>query len=174
MSVSDLHERRVQLLTMVAVMAGCRTDARLDVGLFPDVAMLDRSRARLFVGDAKATEQPGCAATARRLRRYFRATQPWLRGGYTVRVALCVGRRATFWERTLLRVATETITPVAAHGHVAIGTREALVWADLTGPTRRPVSSAPPGPAASSAPVNENADPPCRGDGILVLPHPLD
>jgi hypothetical protein len=186
-SASSLHERRVGLLATLAALAGCRAASRLEPGLAPDVLTADHRLRVLFVGDAKATETAGCAATARRLRRYLRATQTWRAAGYTVRVVLCASGEAKAWEAALLRLAAEVHAPLAAHGHAAVGADDGLAWVDLpsTKAARRAASTTGDGSssavAAASGPVlrvattgDDTGDPGCCLGRVLVLPHPLD
>jgi hypothetical protein len=65
------HEEAVSVLRTVATLAGYHRDISIGDGLVPDVARL--SATGLFVGDAKASETSGCAATNLRLQAYFRA-----------------------------------------------------------------------------------------------------
>lgn len=186
MSASAVHERRVGVLTTLGALAGCRAAARLDPGLSPDVVAADHRLRVLFVGDAKATETAGCAATARRLRRYLRATEIWRAAGYIVRVALCASRDTSEWERTLLRLAGDVRAPVAAHGHATLGD-DALAWLDLTAATRTCPAGSPAGalwPSAATptsglalgtTAARDDVRNPRRGlDRVLVLPDPLD
>lgn len=106
---SDAHERRAAALATLAALAGCRQGLRsaLPDGCRPDVLRYSSAKRLLFIGDAKATETPGCRATRARLRRYLR----WLRahasaGGIGV-FALCFGREddADGWLRAVARLA---------------------------------------------------------------------
>lgn len=131
MSASDLHEDRVRLLTTLGMIGGCHLPIRLEPLLTPDGVMLDRRRRRLLIGDAKATETPANAATARRLRRYLRAARAGACAGYVVRVALCCSGDGISWERLLLRVAADVAVPVTAHGHERLDAGHTLAWIDL-------------------------------------------
>lgn len=131
MSVSNRHEHRVRLLTTLAVIGGRHRPTRLDARLTPDAVLIDRRGRRLLIGDAKATETPADAATARRLRRYLRVARGCAEDGYAVRVVVCCPGRADAWEQLLLRTAAEVAAPVAAHGHHRIGDDDTLSWIDL-------------------------------------------
>jgi len=67
------HQERVDLLRSIATLSGYSCDVPIDDALVPDVARLSRATRGLFVGDAKATETSGCAATSHRLQNYLRA-----------------------------------------------------------------------------------------------------
>lgn len=69
------HQERVDLLRSIATLSGYPCDVPIDDALVPDVARLSRATRGLFVGDAKATETSGCAATSERLQNYLRAVR---------------------------------------------------------------------------------------------------
>lgn len=89
------HERRRATLEAVALLTGHVTPATLP-GLLPDV-LLARG-ATLFLGEAKATETPGTAATRERLSRYVRHLR---RRRQRDVLALCVGDDAGGWAEAL-------------------------------------------------------------------------
>ncbi len=128
---SLLHEHRVQLLASLADLATCTASARLDPGLLPDVVRADHRHRRLLVGDGKATETAGCAATARRLTRYSRASVPWARAGYTVRLVLCHDLHTDGWSGVLRRAAAAAGLQVVDSGTTTLDGASAVTWADL-------------------------------------------
>src|SRR4051794_40986694 len=94
---TSAHAQRVQLLDDLAVLAGfpLRYKFRLPDGRQPDVFRVDVARHRIFIGDGKKTETPGCTATGARLHSYF----IWLRTHVAVRdngavFAICFGNPA--------------------------------------------------------------------------------
>ena len=88
---SAIHERRVEYIDAIAVLAGYTVRVVLGAGLDPDVARFDPRRRRLLVADAKATEKPGCRDTRMRLHAYATAAREWERVGIDVRLLLCHG-----------------------------------------------------------------------------------
>lgn len=67
---SLLHETRVADLETLATLALFTAPVYLPWRLRPDVARVSPAGRALFLGDAKATETAGCAATFTRLRWY--------------------------------------------------------------------------------------------------------
>ena len=134
---STLHEERVALLEACAVLAGHLTPGRLAPDEYPDVVRLDLHRCSLFVGDAKATETPGCAATRARVHGYLRAIRAWTRDGFTARVALCHGRpdQAGGWTELLQHAARCAAIDVTHTGCDDLEPGTVVTWVDI-GPTR--------------------------------------
>lgn len=130
---SEAHEQRRALLCNVASLAGLTEQMVLGVGLQPDVALRCRSKRLLLIGDAKATESPGCRATARRLRHYGGALFEVVRSGIGVRLVLsvpaCEQREVDGWAIMLLDAAW--MLPQSASGHVRLDDLASLVWVDL-------------------------------------------
>lgn len=148
----------------MAMIARCTVTARLDTTLVPDVVLADPRRGRLFVGDAKATETAGCAATSRRLRRYARGAAPWRSSGYVVRLAVCTSP-AGDWSAALAAVARDAGAGVTATGTVEISGTDQVSWVDLAQLPARP----------SSTSFDHDGLDPLRGDlGIVVFPDPFD
>jgi hypothetical protein len=102
---SQEHEDRRELLEAIAVLAGFSVRTRLGPGLEPDVVRVDLQRRRLFVADAKATEQPHESATSKRFERYVHEARRWSRAGFVVTLAICHGgdHRAAMWRDFLAR-----------------------------------------------------------------------
>ncbi len=99
---SVAHEQRVDDLATLATLAGFTTDLQLPWRLRPDVARVCAGHRSLFVGDAKATETPGCAATFARSRWYATALQTIVLVEYAL-VALAIDdtEDVRAWQRTL-------------------------------------------------------------------------
>jgi hypothetical protein len=131
MAPTSLHEQRVELLTAVAAMGGCRSAVELDGRLRPDVALADHRTRRLFVGDAKATETVGCQATGRRLRRYLRAAVPWCRVGYRLRVVLCASPSSGRREDGLVTLAAAVGLRTSTEGTITVGAQHEFSWVDI-------------------------------------------
>lgn len=91
MAPSSEHERRVRLLDAVGALAGFSAFGRFGCDRQPDVVRVDLRGARVFVGDAKATETAGITATRMRIAGYARALRSWRAAGFDVWVVLCAG-----------------------------------------------------------------------------------
>lgn len=91
---SEAHEDRVRVLETLAILAGFPSELWIGQRLMPDVARYDPISWSLFVGDAKATETSGCAATRARLGAYVRAIRPWRRDGATLTLVIAMGDRS--------------------------------------------------------------------------------
>jgi hypothetical protein len=126
-----MHEERVLCLETLAGLLSCRGDVNLGPGLNPDVARVSLLRQRLVVGDAKATETPGCTETHRRLRHYIRAAGPWIASGYAVRVAICHSPPARQWRQQLERDARVCGLEVVSSGMLPTAPFEVVSWVDL-------------------------------------------
>jgi len=115
------HKQRQEFLDCLAILTGYEVELTTGFpdGRYPDVLRIDQSRQRLFIGDAKDSESPGCLDTQARLLAYFR----WLsvhvvgRGGQGM-VAICFGDvgHAPGWIATLEALAKE-----AGVGHMVSG-----------------------------------------------------
>lgn len=132
------HEHRRRLLADTATLAGLTVPAVLPRGLEPDVARRHPRSPRLLLGDAKDTETPGCAATARRLRRYGAALVDPVRAGTTARLALAVATDAPSTLRAWVELLHEVTRPLpaGAAGHLDVDDHTTLVWVDLATRTR--------------------------------------
>lgn len=136
------HELRVELLDACAALSGHTLACRLSDRDIPDVVRVDLRHRRLFVGDGKDTETPGCAATSARLHSYARALRPWLTAGFSARLAVCHGRAEhdAGWTAVLehaVRCAALDATPGAAE---QLEPGAILTWVDvraLVGDTTR-------------------------------------
>ena len=99
---SELHELRVRYLETLATLVGHTSEIQLYRGNRPDVVRADPRRLGLFIGDAKASESPGCRETRRRLAEYISSADVWLRAGYTANLAICHGaERNESWAALL-------------------------------------------------------------------------
>ena len=99
------HARRLDVLVELAVLAGfVERLAQLPDGSIPDVLRVEPWSGAVFLGDAKDTETPGCAATRARLLGYaaWFSALPRRRLARSV-MALCFGepRHATEWGEAL-------------------------------------------------------------------------
>jgi hypothetical protein len=104
---STSHKERVQVLRSIATLAGFDRDVAIGAGLIPDVARLCLASGGLFIGDAKATETSGCAATAERLEAYVRAIRPTDRDPHASSLLMVLAheaRAADDWLSALIRV----------------------------------------------------------------------
>jgi hypothetical protein len=133
MNPSPEHERRRELLMSLAILAGCthRLPAFPD-GLMPDVLRIRVGNDLLFVGDAKATETAGCAATAARLGAYFEWVRVHAATGRAAVVALCHSCSAgTSWRPLMLRLSQSRGLWVAQLGVTQLTESDAVTWARL-------------------------------------------
>lgn len=133
---SAAHEARCKLIMGLATLAGLTVPSAIGAGLIPDVVRSDSRGLNLLVGDAKASESPGCSETARRLRRYFVALWDESLSGVTTRVVLAVSAgsvsTALSWSRTLEGCCE---LPHARAASLLLGDTS-LVWIDVP-PVRR-------------------------------------
>lgn len=99
------HESRVEDLETLATLAAFTAPLALPWRLRPDVVRINAESRALFLGDAKATETPGCAATFARLRWYAAGLRTlasrieWALVALAVEAGPCVPE----WRRTILR-----------------------------------------------------------------------
>ncbi len=143
MRPSLVHEARVGLLGQLGRLAGCTVPSSLGRGLDPDVLLSHPNFRLVFLGEAKRSETPGNADTARRLRRYLRALRHLQRNGYAARMVLCGDPlEAERWFRALSLLAMSERLAVSATGMTDVDLGERLVWLDLspTGASRLPAS----------------------------------
>lgn len=134
---SALHEYRAATLATIATLTGhVQLVGALPDGSIPDVLRLRTTDGSLFVGDAKATETPGNAATLDRLDRYARALAGWVRGDGSGVLALAVADADAFsWLRVLRDLALRPSGGLRVRGHVdllEVGT--AVVWQSFRNP----------------------------------------
>lgn len=125
---SPVHEDRVHALRDLGFLTGHTVDFRLGRWLRPDVALRDPNQLRLFVADAKATENPSDAATRSRLRAYTSALVPWRQAGFTVRITLAVdGLHRASW----VPLADDLVVGAEPAQWATLGGCNAVVWIDL-------------------------------------------
>jgi hypothetical protein len=109
-SALSLHDERSAFLRDLATLIGCR--GQVDVlpdGHRPDVLRYNIERGLLFVGDAKDTETPGCAATRERLRYYVSWVSAHVSSGGRGLVVICFGEVAhgAGWSSVLQALSQE-------------------------------------------------------------------
>ena len=131
MSPGALHEERVAVLSTLAQLCGCRSAVELGPNLQPDVVLANYHQRLLFLGEAKATETAGNAATARRFRRYLAASKLWLAVGYWVRVTVCTSRPTPMWGKVIAQLARDESIDVIGSGILYLPVEHALAWIDL-------------------------------------------
>ena len=88
---SAMHEERREDLATIFRLAGMTSPAHLQWWLRPDVSLATPCSRMLGIGDAKATERPGEAATLRRLVGYVRTAKRWHATGWGIHMSLAVG-----------------------------------------------------------------------------------
>lgn len=104
---SVLHDHRVDVLGDLADLAGYTVAVDLYDGLRPDLCRLHHSARALLIGDAKATEHPGDAATRARLNRYVHGAANWLSLGFNVSIVICHGPDLSgLWHQCIESVVT--------------------------------------------------------------------
>ena len=129
---SVAHERRRALLDVLGRMAGYGWGPH---GGFPDrrqpdVLRYDPRCRSIFVGEAKETESPGCAATRERLRGYLL----WMRAITRLRgagtLAVCAGdsNAAIGWANTLRRLAEECKLPNCVSRAAVLDDDAVVIW----------------------------------------------
>jgi len=164
MNPSVEHERRRELLACLAILAGCtRSLPAFPNGLMPDVLRIRLENDLLFVGDAKATETPGCAATAARLDAYFEWIRAHAATGRAAIAALCHSSSAgTSWRPLLLRLIHITGLSVAEVEVAQFTASDIVTWAKIlpVAPNDRSrLSSLDPGRALRRASVGVGCRP---------------
>lgn len=130
---SNLHENRRMLLGEMATLAGYTIELRFAVNQRPDVVRFHPLKLSLLVGDAKATESPGCEETRRRVAGYLRTARRWQRAGFDIRVALCHPPDPDSRWASLLASAAADVRAVALPGGVTtIDDRTSVTWIRVT------------------------------------------
>lgn len=90
---SPSHRYRTSVLTCLSNLTGCREELPSFPGAWPDVLRVDRSRLRVFIGDAKHTETPQGLDTRARLAKYVDAALQALEAGWEEAIlVVCFGR----------------------------------------------------------------------------------
>jgi hypothetical protein len=133
MNPSPEHERRRELLACLAILAGCtRGVPAFPDGLMPDVLRIRLGNDLLFVGDAKATETAGCAATAARLDAYFTWIQVHAATGRAAVVALCHSASAgTSWRPLLSQLIESRDLSIVRFEVAQLTPSDTVTWATL-------------------------------------------
>jgi len=129
----NIHETRVRFLETLAELIGCTLGigATIADGSRPDVFRTNIGLPALFVGEAKNTERPTCAATQYRMRNYFK----WLsafqhRACGTGIFAICFGNEleSSGWIETVNRLADEEHLSWKSVGQMQCGQGFCVVW----------------------------------------------
>jgi hypothetical protein len=133
MNAFQIHQSRVEFLNSLACLINCPTGigATLADGTRPDVVRINKFRNSLFIGEAKNTELPTCAATQSRLRNYFK----WLavfqkqRRGNGI-FAICFGdtNQTNAWVQTINNLAAEECLSWADSGTLNFEAGFSVVW----------------------------------------------
>jgi hypothetical protein len=128
------HERRRFFLSSLADLMGCTARLPIDERRRPDVVQIDTRRGWLFVGDAKATEEPSNRETAIRLRRYSRSAAKWAACRFVIVFAICHGHASmsAAWAQLILEVTRGAgLTPRHAGG-ATFDDETAITWVFAT------------------------------------------
>ena len=125
---SLLHEERVNALRTMCNLTGCSEVGTLGEGLLPDVYLVDSASNRRIIGDAKASETPGCSATQRRLGRYLRAVVIEADPRWRTRIALAAGADPA-WLHMLASLASNWGLEVQRRGSTRLDTLS-IHWID--------------------------------------------
>lgn len=126
------HESRVAHLETLATLAAFTTPVALPWRLRPDVARINEAHRGLFLGDAKATETPGCSATLARLHWYAVGLRALEIDVARAVVALAVddARYGRGWQRALLSTFVGDVVSVNRTS-IAVFDGTAIVGLDL-------------------------------------------
>lgn len=128
---SAVHEDRAQILDTLSKLLGCRLRLPGLVlgGLIPDVAAVDPASRTLFLGDAKATETPGCEATRQRLQAYVAWLAAATDSGCRTIIMLCVDSSAApRWRAVLSSLVAEAGLACELVGFDTIERDTAVAW----------------------------------------------
>lgn len=132
MSGGSAHAEREEFLRNLASLVGCPCGIGgcFPDGSRPDVLRIGVKRRLLFLGDAKDSETPGCAATSDRLRGYMGWLRAHVRRGGVGIFAVCFGRRADAqgWLRTVSRLADLTGVTIAAADVANFSSGPMVAW----------------------------------------------
>ena len=127
---SAAHEARAQTLSTMATLTGhvVEIDA-LPEGGRPDVLLVRPGDRSIFIGDAKASETPGNADTARRLMQYTAFLARYVGAGGSGVVALAVPTRDPYGWLWLFRDVCDQLVHGRVDGRVdVLDINCAVVW----------------------------------------------
>jgi hypothetical protein len=127
-------------LDALAVLCGHHDPLHFPGSLRPDVARVDHRHASLFLADAKHSERPGFAATARRYDTYMDVINRWSTRGYTVTVAIGHAPSEDRWLRFVTDACARARLWPDRAGFAALAVDMAISWV-LVSPARhiRPI-----------------------------------
>lgn len=143
MRPSDEHEARREVLGAIAVLSGFDLAVRsaLPDGSRPDVLHISSADRRVFIGEAKHSETPGCSSTLARMQRYLAWFGSADGGLAECLLAVCHSRRDDYraWQAGLRLLAFEGQLDVASTGSRSLGLDAVLTWAVMSGKSARVV-----------------------------------
>lgn len=144
MRPSDEHEARREVLVAIAVLSGFDLAVRsaLPDGSRPDVLHTSSASRRVFIGEAKHSETPGCSSTLARMQRYLAWFGSTDGGPAECWLAVCHSRRddGRAWLAGLCLLAFEEQLVVASTGSRSLGLDAVLTWAAMSGKSARDVA----------------------------------
>jgi hypothetical protein len=136
MGPSAEHEARREVLGAIAVLSGFDLAVRsaLPDGSRPDVLYISSADRRVFIGEAKHSETPGCLGTLARMRRYLAWFGSVGGGPDECVLAVCHSRYddRSAWQAGLRLLAFEEQLDVASTGSKSLGLGATLTWAAMS------------------------------------------
>lgn len=140
------HRARARLLSSLSFLAGCNATPWPPPphNLRPDIIRAAANQRLLFLGDAKATEDPNDRAALGRFYKYFQWLAHWLSPG--PRLALCMLCAATRsdahrWLAALTPIAADAGLKVASSGTTTFDAGFATAWITIETPAPEPDST---------------------------------
>lgn len=116
-----MHESRVCDLETLAALAGYTEPVAFGWRLRPDVVRACPCNGALFIGDAKDTETPGCAATRARLRWYCVGAASYPRVPVVMALAVSAEASVRGWRAAVVHAARAAGCRVTLWGTTALG-----------------------------------------------------
>lgn len=145
MGPSAEHEARREVLGAIAILSGFDLAVRsaLPDGSRPDVLHISSADRRVFIGEAKHSETPGCLDTLARMRRYLAWFGSPDGGPAECLMAVCHSRRddRRAWQASLHLLASEEQLSVGSTGSKSLGLDTVLTWAVMSGRSAPAVGS---------------------------------
>lgn len=145
MGPSAEHEARREVLGAIAVLSGFDLAVRsaLPDGSRPDILHISSAARRVFIGEAKYSETPGCLGTLARMRRYLAWFGSADGGPVECLLAVCHSRRddRRAWQAGLRLLASEEQLTVASTGSKSLDLDTVLTWAFMSGRSVQAVRS---------------------------------